>query len=96
MKAPRREDIQADLHFQRTVECINQLPDLLRRWMLKCDPTGALRRAIVAEDLWGNWTEALSEKGEKTMVSQSAQARITTSIAEAGELFMVLPSRVRL
>jgi hypothetical protein len=51
----QEEQIQAALHFQPTVACINRLPDRLRRWVMKletkCDHAGDFHRAVLAEDL---------------------------------------------
>jgi hypothetical protein len=53
--AALRQRLKQVEEFKPTVECINALPDPLRRWIMeletKRDPVGDLQRAVLAEDL---------------------------------------------
>jgi hypothetical protein len=55
IKSTEEEQVHAALNFKPTVDCINRLPDALRRWIMeletKCDPAGDLQRAVLAEGL---------------------------------------------
>jgi hypothetical protein len=53
--AALRERLNPIEQFKPIAECINALPEPLRRWIMeletKCDPAGDVQRAVLAEDL---------------------------------------------
>jgi hypothetical protein len=89
VQATRRQQIQAALHFQPTVECINQLPDALRRWIMeletKCDPSGDLQRAVLGEDLCRQLEAMLLQLKEENrrLRAQLRQARVRRNTTRA-------------